>query len=138
MHIVPRAAPFSTDEALNAGHRYATARMATAAEPKIIARLIPRFSTVIQSFLDVIDDVLRLHDLAVVFAHQPPIRSDQHHVDEVADRTVRLDLPAELESRQRPVDIAGTSGQEYPSLLVRPLLTRVVEQLFGPVMLGID
>lgn len=85
MHIEPRTPPSPTDEAPNVGHRYASARMAAAEEPKIIARFTLLVSTVVQSFLDVIDDVLRLDDLAVVFSHQPPIRSDQHHVDEMAN-----------------------------------------------------
>src|SRR5208282_1037439 len=123
MHIAPRAPPFATAEPPSVGHRYPTAKMAAAEEPRIIARLIPHPSAVVQSFLHVFDDVLRLHDLTVVFAHQPPIRSDQHHVDQVANRTVRLDLSAELETRQRPIDVRGTSGQEIPSLLICPLLT---------------
>src|SRR5271154_2269684 len=123
MHIAPRAPPFSAVEAPNADHRYATTRIAAAEEPKIIVRFIRAFSTMVQSFLDVVDDVLRLYDLAIVFAYQPPIRSNQHHIDQVADRSVRLDLPTKLESGQRLIDVAGTSGQEIPSLLIRPLLT---------------
>src|SRR5271156_2341128 len=121
MHIAPRAPPFSAVEAPNADHRYATTRMAAAEEPKIIVRFIRAFSTMVQSFLDVVDNVLRLYDLAIVFAHQPPIRSDQHHIDQVADRAVRLDFPAELEPCQRLIDVPWTPGQEIPSLLIRPL-----------------
>src|SRR5580658_10885621 len=95
-------------------------------------------STAFQSFLEVIDDVLCLYDLAVIFAHQSPVRSNQNHVDQVANRTVRLDFPAQLKSLQRLIDVPWTTGQKIPSLLIRPLLTRVVEQLFGSVMLGID
>src|ERR1039458_613281 len=138
MHIVPRAPPLSTDEPPNDGHRYASARIAASEEPKIIARLMLRLSTLVQGLSDVIDDVLGFYDFAVVFTHQPPIGSDQHHIDQVADRTVGHDLPAELEARQRFIDVSGTSGQEIPSFLVRPLLTRVIEQLLWAVMLGID
>ncbi len=84
MHMAPRAPPSSTDEAPNADHRYATARIATTEELKINARLMLDFSTVVQSLLDVIDDVLRFYDLTVVFAHQLAIRSYQHHIDQMA------------------------------------------------------
>src|ERR1700741_1306065 len=104
MHIALRGSPLSFEEAPKPANRYASATMA-AEEPKIIARLMPRFSTVIQSLFDVIDDVLCLYDLAVVFADQPPIRSDQHHIDEVANRTIGLFLATQLETGQRPIDI---------------------------------
>src|SRR6202167_6652946 len=136
MHIAPRG--LSADDVRKVVHRNATATTAAAEEPKIIARLIPSFSTVVQSFLDVVDDVLRLDDLAVVFAHQLAVRPYQHHIDEVAYRAIRLNLAAQLETRQRLVDVAGTSGQEIPALFIRALLLRVIEQLFAPVMLGID
>src|SRR4029077_13980755 len=108
------------------------------AEPKMIALLMLHPSTLVQSLSDVIDDALGLYHFAVVFLHHPPIWSDEHHIDQVANRTVRSDFATDLEARQRPIYVARTSGQEIPSLLVRPLLTRVVEQLLGTIMLGID
>src|SRR5271156_719154 len=110
MHIAPRASPPFSDEAPKVGHRYTTARMATAEEPRIIARFIARISTVVQSFLHVIDNFLRFHDLAVVFPYQTPIRSYQHHVDEVANGTIGLFLSTQLETRQRLIDVPGTAG----------------------------
>src|SRR5271156_1825359 len=135
MHIAPRGL---SDDDPNVDHTNAAARMAAAEDPKIIDRRIPLVSTVVQSLLDVIDDVLRLDDLAVVFPHQLAIRSHQHHIDQMAYRAIRLDLAAQLETRERLVNVAGTSGQKNPTLFIRALLLRVVEQLLGPVMLGID
>ena len=86
----------------------------------MIALLMLRPSTLVQSFSDVIDDVLGLYHFAVVFLYHPPIWSDQHHIDHVANRTVRSDFPTYLEARQRPIYVARTSGQKIPSLLVRP------------------
>ena len=134
----PRTPPSSADEEPKVGHRYATARMAAAEEPKIIARFMLRLLTLAQRFLDVLDDILGLYGFTVVFAYYPPIRTDQHHGNQVPNRTVRLDLPAELETGQRLVDVRRPSGQEIPSLLICALLMRVIEQLFRPVMFGID
>src|SRR5271155_14372 len=135
MHIAPRGL---SDDDPNVDHTNAAARMAAAEDPKIIDRRIPLVSTVVQSLLDIIDDVLRLDDLAVVFPHQLAIRSHQHHIDQMAYRAIRLDLAAQLETRERLVNVAGTSGQEIPALLIGALLLRIVEQLFGAIMLGID
>src|SRR5271168_1998950 len=136
MHIAPRG--FCSEELPNIGDRYASAMIAANEELKIIARLTLHLSTVGQSLFDVVDDVLGFNDLAVVFAHQPSVRSNQHHIHQVADGTIGLDLPAQLEARERLVHVAGTSGQKIPALLICALLTRVVEQLLGTVMLGID
>src|SRR5580658_10416284 len=138
MHRAPRGLPFCADELPNIGDRYASAMTAANEELKIIARLTLNLSTVAQSLFDIVDDVLGFYDLAVVFAHQPSVWPNQHHIHQVADGTIGLDLPAQLETRERLIDVAGTSGQKIPALLICPLLTRVVEQLFGTVMLGID
>src|SRR5580658_4068842 len=138
MHIAPPGLPLCADELPNIGDRYASARIAANEELKIIARLTPYLSTVAQSFSDVVDDILGFYDLAVVFAHQPSVRPNQHHIHQVADGTIGLDLPAQLETRERLIDVAGTAGQKIPPLLICALLTGVVEQLFGTVMLGID
>src|SRR5271156_5626100 len=138
MHIAPRGFPLRADEPPNIGDRYVSARIAANEELKIIARLTLYLSTVAQSFFDIVDDVLGFYDLAVVFAHQPSVRPNQHHIHQVADGAIGLDLPAQLKSRERLIHVAGTAGQKIPSLLVGALLTRIVEQLFGTVMLGID
>src|SRR5271156_5860012 len=138
MHIAPRGLPSRADELPNIGDRNASAMIAANEELKIIARLTLCLSTVAQSFFDIVDDVLGFNDLAVVFAHQPSVRPNQHHIHQVADGTIGLDLPAKLEARERLVHVAGTSGQKIPALLICALLTRVVEQLLGTVMLGID
>src|SRR5208337_16698 len=114
MHIAPRG--FCAAELPNIGDRYASAMIAANEELKIIARLTLYLSTVVQSFFDVVDDVLGFYDLAVVFAHQPSIRPNQHHIHQVADGTIGLDLPAQLEARERLIDVAGTARQKIPSL----------------------
>src|SRR5271156_6422897 len=138
MHIAPRGLPLRADELPKIGDSHASARIAANEELKIIARLTLNLSTVAQSLFDIVDDVLGFYDLAVVFAHQPSVRPNQHHIHQVADGTIGLDLPAQLETRERLVHVSGTSGQKIPSLFIGALLTRVVEQLFGTVMLWID
>jgi hypothetical protein len=92
-------------------------------------------STFVQSLADVIDDLFRLYDLAVIFAHLPPVRPDQDHVDQVADRAVRAFLPEHLEAGERSININRGTGQEVPALFVRSLLLRVFVQLGGTVMI---
>jgi hypothetical protein len=100
--------------------------------------LMRHVSTFVQSPADVIDDLLRLYDLAIIFAHLPPVPTDQDHIDQVADRAVWAPFPAQLEAGERAIDISRGSGQELPALLVCSLLLRVFAQLGGTVMLGID
>src|SRR5579863_10357889 len=100
--------------------------------------LMRHVPTLIQSLADVIDDLFWLYDLAVIFAHLPAVRTDQDHVDQMPDRSVRAFLPEHLEAGERAIDISGRSRQEVPALFVRSLLLRVLTELGGTVMLGID
>ena len=48
------------------------------------SRLIVRFNLA-QSLAYVIDDFFWLYDLAIIFAHLPPVWTNKDHVDQVAD-----------------------------------------------------
>jgi len=100
--------------------------------------LMRHFPTLVQSLAEVLDDLSWLYDLTVIVADLPPVRTDQEHIDQMADGAVRAFLAEHLEAGERAIDISGGSRQEIPALFVCSLLLGVFAQPGRTVMLGID